>query len=61
MCDVSTLSQASQLQQEFVVYWIDLQVNKSGALRWVTDGRNGGCLSASLRYTARPSAGSPGH
>jgi len=39
----------------------DLEVNKTGALRRMTVGRNRGCLSVVLRYTARPSAGSPGH
>jgi hypothetical protein len=54
-------SQARQLPQGFVVDLIDLEVNKTGTLRRMTDGRIGGCLSASLRYTARPSAGSSGH
>ncbi|PTC16658.1 hypothetical protein C0J26_30755 [Pseudomonas baetica] len=39
----------------------DLQVNKTGLLRQMTDGRDGGCLLLSLRYTARPSAGTSGH
>ncbi|MDH2080119.1 hypothetical protein, partial [Pseudomonas atacamensis] len=39
----------------------DLKVNKTGRFAHLTDGRFGGCLLLSLRYTARPSAGTSGH
>jgi hypothetical protein len=44
----------------YELFQADPEVNKTGTLRRMTDGRIGGCLSASLRYTARPSAGLPG-
>ena len=40
---------------------LDFQVSKAAVGHHMTDGRNRGCLSGVLRYTARPSAGSPGH
>jgi hypothetical protein len=46
---------------DLLIFLADLQVNKTGLLRQMTDGRAGGCLLLSLRYTARPSAGTSGH
>ncbi|WP_454562236.1 hypothetical protein [Pseudomonas sp. AIG] len=46
---------------DLLIFLADLQVNKTGHLRQMTDGRAGGCLLLSLRYTARPSAGTSGH
>jgi hypothetical protein len=46
---------------DLLIFLADPEVNKTGALSRMTDGRMGGCLSASLRYTARPSAGLTGH
>ncbi|WP_220459407.1 hypothetical protein, partial [Pseudomonas sp. MD195_PC81_125] len=46
---------------DLLIFSADLQVNKTGPFADLTDGRFGGCLLASLRYTARPSAGTSGH